>query len=202
VAEVAARRAAETDHRTAALNTLAGSATLPEHFELLDREAESNVDLAWRVLIRRASLGRYDETAVEAVLARDPDPEAVVRSYAVRAASPSAEAKAEAWARVFHERVVPPGPPLSEMAAAFWRPVQHHLLAPWADRYLDEVTSLRGEGMMTTLSLVGAMVPVTGDDDWPDRAQAAARADGVDPVVRNSVLTAADTLSRMLRARS
>jgi aminopeptidase N len=202
VAEVAARRAAETDHRTAALNALARSASSPAHFELLDRESETNPDLGWRVLIRRASLGRYDEEAVAALLERDPDPDAVVRSYAVRAARPTAEAKAEAWARVFEERVVPPGQPLSEVAGAFWRPVQHHLLTPWADRYLEVVTSLHGEGMMATFSLVNAMVPVTGDDDWPDRARAAAEAEGVDPMVRNALLTAADTLSRMLRARS
>jgi hypothetical protein len=56
--------------------------------------------------------------------------------------------------------------------------------------------------MLATFSLVNAMVPVTGDDDWPDRARAAAEAEGVDPMVRNALLTAADTLSRMLRARS
>jgi aminopeptidase N len=202
VAEVAARRAAETDHRSAALNALARSATTPAHFELLDREAATDPDLAWRVLVRRASLGRYDDAAVEALLERDPDPDAQARSHAVRAARPTAEAKAEAWSRVFEERDVPLGPPLQEMAAAFWRPVQHHLLVPWADRYLEVVTSLHGEGMLATLSLVKMMVPVTGDDDWPDRARAAADAEGVDPMVRNTLLTAADTLSRMLRAKS
>jgi aminopeptidase N len=202
VAEVAVRRAAETDHRTAALRTLARAATSPAHFALLDRETESDLDLAWRVLTRRASLGRYDEEAVQALLARDPDPDAKVRSFAVSAACPTAEAKAEAWARVFDERVVPPGEALGELAAAFWQPVQHHLLAPWADRYLEVVTTMRGEGMMATLSLVRTMAPVIGDDDWPDRARAAARADGVDPLVRNQLLTAADSLARMIRAKA
>jgi aminopeptidase N len=202
VALVAARRAAETDHRAAALNALARSAALPAHFDLLDRESATNVDLAWRVLARRASLGRFDEEAVAALLERDPDPDAVVRSYAVRAACPTEEAKAETWSLVFEDRAVPPGPPLQEVAGAFWQPVQHHLLVPWADRYLDVVTSLRGEGMLATLSLVKTMVPVTAAHDWPDRALAAAEADGVDPLVRNALLTAADTLGRMLRARA
>lgn len=202
VADVAARRAAETDHRAAALNALARSAAAPAHFALLDQEAAGNHDLAWRTLIRRASLGAYDEAAVDALLERDPDPDAAVRSYAVRAARPSAEAKAEAWSRVFDERAVPPGPPLQELAAAFWRPVQHHLLLPWADRYLEVVTSLRGEGMLTTLSLVRSMVPVTADDGWPQRARSAAGVEGVDPLVRNVLLTAADTLTRMVRARA
>lgn len=202
VADVAARRAAETDHRVAALNALARSAATPAHFALLEQEAADNHDLAWRTLIRRASLGGYDEAAVDALLERDPDPDAAVRSYAVRAARPSAEAKAEAWSQVFDERAVSPGPPLQELATAFWRPVQHHLLLPWADRYLEVVTSLRGEGMLATLSLVRTMVPVTGDDEWPARARSAAAADGVDPLVRNSLLTSADMLTRMFQARA
>ena len=128
VAEVAVRRADETDHRTAALKILAASATKPEQFELLEREGEADVDLAWRTMIRLASLGRYDEAAVQALLERDPDPEAAVRAIAVRAARPHAEAKEEAWHRVFVDRAVPAGPPLNEVAGAFWRPVQHDLL--------------------------------------------------------------------------
>ena len=201
VAQVAAQRAAETDHRAAALNTLARAASAPEHFDLLDRESESNVDLAWRVLIRRSSLGKYDEEWVRALLDRDPDPDAEVRSYAVKAAFPSVEAKEEAWSRIFEQRAVPPGPPLGEVAGAFWRPVQHHLLVPWADRYLEVVTALRGEGMLATLSLVKTMLPVIADDDWPDRARTAADGEGVDPMVRNTLLTGADSLDRMLRAK-
>ena len=56
---------AETDHRRPPSTRWPGPPTSPEHFELLDRESESNVDLAWRVLTRRASLGRYDEEAVQ-----------------------------------------------------------------------------------------------------------------------------------------
>ncbi len=202
VAEVAARRAAETDHRTAALNTLARAAISSEHFELLDREADANPDLAWRVLIRRASLGKHDVDAALALAERDPDPDAHLRAYAVSAAVPTEEAKQEAWTRIFEERVVPPGPALSEVAGAFWRPVQHHLLAGWADRYLDEVTRLRAGGMVATLSLVRTMAPLVADDSWPDRARATAEAEGVDPLVRNRLLIASDTMARMIRAKS
>ena len=202
VAEIAAHRAEETDHRKAALRTLAAAAGRPEHFELLDQESGSDVDLAWRVLTRRASLGRYDAEAVEALLARDPDPEAGVRAVAVGAARPTAEAKEEAWARVFDDRDVPAGEPLSEVARAFWRPVQHELLVPWADRYLEQVVALQGEGMLATLSLVTAMQPTTCADDWPDRAHELARRPDTDSLVGNTLLTVADTLSRVLRARS
>ena len=154
------------------------------------------------MLTRRASLGRYDEDAVQALLDRDPDPDAEVRSFAVSAARPTAEAKAEAWARVFDERAVPPGEALGEMAAAFWQPVQHHLLAPWADRYLEVVDrdARRGDA--------GHAEPGP-DDGAGHRATTTGRtgpappasADGVDPLVRNQLLTAADSLARMIRAK-
>jgi aminopeptidase N len=202
LADVAARRADETDHRSAALKTLAASASKPEHFERLEREAAGDNDLAWRVLTRRASLGRHDADAVRALLDSDPDPEAQVRAWSVAAARPTAESKEEAWARIFEERAIPAGPPLAAMAQAFWRPVQHDLLVPWADRYLEHLASLQSEGMMATLSLIGAMAPTTCADDWPDRAREVANQDGTDPLVRNRLLTTADTLSRVLRARS
>ena len=64
------------------------------------------------------------------------------------------------------------------------------------------LASLQGEGMMATLSLVGAMQPTTCDDDWPDRAREVAERPETDPLVRNTLLTAADTMGRVIRARA
>ena len=91
--------------------------------------------------MRRASLGRYDEAAVEELLERDPDPDAHLRACGVSAARPLEDAKARpgsgsgASARAGR-------PPLLAFARCFWRPVQHELMVPWAHRYLDEVTAL------------------------------------------------------------
>jgi aminopeptidase N len=202
VAEVAAARADEPELRTAALRTLAASASRVEHFELLDAESTSNTDLAWRVMTRRASLGRFDEDAVQDLLDRDPDPEAHVRALGVTAARPVEEAKAEAWKQIWEDRVVPAGPPTAEIANAFWRPVQHTLLVPWAYRYLDELESLQAGGMMAAMSQVRAMLPTTCDPAWLDRAREIANADGTDPLARATLLTGADTLERVLHARS
>ena len=76
LAEVAAGLADDPDLTTPALRTLAAAASTDEHLALLDRAAGSDVDLAWRVAIRRAAIGRYDEDTVEALLERDPDPDA------------------------------------------------------------------------------------------------------------------------------
>ena len=153
-------------------------------------------------MIRRASLGRYDEAAVQALLERDPDPEAGVRAIAVRAARPTRGGQGGGVAPGLRRPRRPAGPPLDEVAGAFWRPVQHDLLVPWADRYLEQVTALDSEGMMATLSLIGTMQPATCSDDWPSRAQEHAERPETDPMVRNRLLTAADTLSRVLRARA
>ena len=76
LAEVAGRLAEDPDHTTAALRTLAASASSAEHFTRLDEAAAADIDLAWRVATRRAALGQYDEDAVESLLQRDPEDEA------------------------------------------------------------------------------------------------------------------------------
>jgi aminopeptidase N len=202
LAEVAVARADEPDHRTAALHTLAWSASQPEHFDLLDAAAADDVDLAWRVMVRRASLGRYDEAAVAELLARDPDPDAHLRGWGVAAARPVEEAKAEAWERFWRDRAVPAGAPLIEFSRCFWRPVQHELLVPWAHRFLDEVTNLSGGGLLALGGMVRHMRPTTCDEDWLDRASDLADSPDVQPVVRTGLQIAVDSLSRVLRARS
>jgi aminopeptidase N len=202
VADVAVRRADEPEHRTAALKTLAWTASTPEQFDLLDEAGADDVDLAWRVMVRRASLGRYDEAAVQALLERDPDPEAHLRAYGVTAARPLEEAKAEVWQRFWIDRSIPAGPPVAEFARCFWRPVQQELMVPWAHRYLDEVEVLGTEGLLAIGGKVRLMMPTTCDQAWLDRARDMAEADGVFPVVRTELLLAVDTLTRVLDART
>jgi len=202
LAEVAAARADQPEHRLPALQTLAAAATAPEHFELLDAAATDDVDLAWRVEVRRASLGRYDEAAVAALLARDPDPDARVRAWGVSAARPLEEAKAEAWDRVWRERAVPAGQPLVDFAQCFWRPVQHELVLPWAHRYLDEVAEVSGGGLLALSGLVRHMRPTTADQEWLGRAQDLTEGDALAPAIRTVVRIVADQLTRMLDARA
>ena len=202
VAAVAASRADEPDHRTPALQTLAWSASTPEHFALLDEAAADDVDLAWRVMVRRASLGRYDEAAVDELLARDPDPEAHLRAWGVSAARPLEEAKAEAWERVWRDRAIPSGFPVIDFARCFWRPVQHELMVPWAHRYLDELTQLRAGGLLALGGLVRHMRPTTCDEAWLERAQDLADGGELAPAIRTVLLLAIDTLARVLDART
>jgi aminopeptidase N len=154
------------------------------------------------VQVRRASLGRYDEAAVDDLLERDPDPDAHLRAWGVSAARPTEDAKAEAWERVWRGRSVPAGLPLIDFARCFWRPVQHELLVPWAHRYLDEATTLSGGGLLQLGGVVRHMKPTTCDAAWLDHAQDVAHREGLAPVVRTELLIAADLLTRVLDART
>jgi aminopeptidase N len=201
---LAGRAAVLADHpdlSSPALRTLAASALEEEHFRLLDDASADDVDLAWRVLVRRAALGDHDPAAVESLLERDPDPDAWVRGLSVTAARDDEDAKAEVWAHLFEKRSVPSGAPMVGVAQAFWRPTQSDVLVPWAHRYLDELERLPAGGLLAAAGLIQVTFPSVGDQEFLDRGRAMAAEPGQDPTVRTTLLKGTDTLARMLRAR-
>ena len=105
LAEVAAARADDPEHRTAALHTLAWAASTPEHFDAARRRGgrrrRPGLAGAWSVAPRSAGTTRTRSTAL---LERDPDPDAHLRACGVSAARPVEEAKAEAWERFWRDR--------------------------------------------------------------------------------------------------
>ncbi|MGH3345719.1 MAG: aminopeptidase N [Nocardioides sp.] len=201
VADQALALSRDQEQRRPALNVLATCASTPVHDEALDEAAGDDVDLAWRVAIRRAERGVLPDGVVEDLIARDPDPDASARAVAVKAARPEAATKAEVWHELFDKRSVPAGYPTFHVAKAFWRPAQGDLLLPWADRYLEEMRTLSG-GLLAILSMVRSMYPIVGDGAFVARSLELAEAPGTDPTVRGALLTGADTLSRMLKARN
>jgi aminopeptidase N len=202
LADLSDRLADDPNQTTPALRTLAASASSPEHFARLDEAAASDVDLAWRIATRRAALGEYDEGTVESLLARDPDPDAGVRALSVRTARPEPGAKDEAWIELFEKRNIPGGSMLGAMIRAFWQPQQEDVLLPYADRFLDEIPSLAGGGMLAVFGLMFGMFPQVGDDAFVQRAQGMAADPGCDPTVRAALLIGTDALARMERSRA
>jgi aminopeptidase N len=202
LAEVSATLAGDPDLATPALRTLAAAASSDEHLGRLDDAARSDIDLAWRVATRRAALGRYDESTVEALLERDPDPDAPIRALVVRTARPHGEAKDEAWSELYEKKKVPGGPMLGSLVRAFWQPEQDDVLLPYADRFLDELPRLAGGGMLTVFGLMFGMFPQVADDAFLGRARALAEDPACDPTVRAAVLIGTDLLTRRERARA
>jgi aminopeptidase N len=200
VAERATDLATSPDLRKPALRTLAATGSL-DQLGPLEAAAGDDVDLHWQLLTQRAALGAHDEADVAALQAADPDPDSAVRAQIVRAAQPSAEAKAAAWQLATVERGVPSGPLLRDFSRAFWRPEQAAVLRPYCDAYLDFVLALPPGAMLSVLGLIGNLYPEIGDAAFLERAGAAAADPATNPTVRTALLTDSDGLTRRLRAR-
>ena len=201
-AEVAAAcRSLATDpgRRQVALRGLARTATTADDLAWLRQQAGDDVDLHWRALIREAELGGDIAAESDLLLARDPDPDAWLRALTVRAALPDAGTKAEVWQQLVADRTVPVNT-VGLVAAAFWRPGQDALLAPYAERYLEALPKLHQGGMILAMSYTQRLFPPHAiDATYIERARRASQ-EAV-PVVRKTLLERSDEVSRMLRAR-
>ena len=185
--------------RQSALRTLAQTAAGEEDLAELCEQAGDDLDLQWYVLQRRAELGEVDTHAVQALQARDPDPDAWIRALCVRASSPSAEAKEEAWTALV-ERTAPIQAAHS-VSAAFWRPGQDAVLAPYAGRYIEALPTLHEGGMIPGLALSATLFPVFAiDEAWVRHAREVAAAQAA-PVVVGALTERSEEVLRMVRTR-
>jgi aminopeptidase N len=199
VAAASAALATDPDRRQVALRTLARTAGDVDALAALTADAGDDVDLRWRVLVRKSELG--GDTAAEArrLLAEDQDPDAGLRALAVRAAAPDPGEKAEIW-RMLTGRAVPIGA-FGRVADAFWRPGQEEVLSPYAERFVELLPALHRGGMILAMSYSRRLFPLFGiDEKFLDQAESAAAQAA--PVVRKTVLERADEVRRMLRSRS
>ena len=186
--------------RHSALRVLALTATGEADLDTIREQAGDDLDLQWYVLQRRAELGEVDTDAVQALQERDPDPDAWIRGLCVRAASPVAEAKEEAWTALV-ERAVPIQSART-VATAFWRPGQDDVLAPYAERYIEAVPTLHEGGMIPGLALSFSLFPVFAiDEAWVAHVREVA-ADRAAPVVVSALTERSEEVLRMVRTRA
>ncbi|GAA1671580.1 aminopeptidase N [Kribbella yunnanensis] len=192
-------RALGPEFRKPALRSFARTAVDAEQVEWLQSEAGEDVDLQWRALVRKAQLGVPVATEADALLAKDPDPEAWVSRLQVQAATPDAAEKAAAWHRIVTERAVPLASAY-QVATPFWSAGQDDLLKPYAERYLELVPTFHEGGGVAATAYTRALFPLYGvGRAYVDRAEALAAQSG--PVVRTNLLDRSDRLRRMLRSR-
>ncbi|MDV9175554.1 aminopeptidase N [Streptomyces sp. W16] len=200
VAAACLRLADDPGRRQVALRGLARTATTRDDLGRLREGAGADVDLHWRALVRDAELGGEVISESELLLARDPDPDAWTRALTVRAALPDAATKAEVWQRLAMDRAVPINS-VRLVAAAFWRPGQDELLAPYAERYLEAIPKLHQGGMLLAMGYTHHLFPLHAiDPAYIERAREASQ-EAV-PVVRTTLLERSDEVSRMLRTRA
>jgi aminopeptidase N len=201
VADVAATLATEPEHALPALRTLAACATTDAHFALLDGATGDDIDLAWRVLTRRAELDRHNPAAVTALAERDPDPESWVSALMVQAARPETSAKEKVWQAVMVDQRVPSVETFYDLVTAFWRPSQRDMLQPFTLRFLEAIRSPRG-GMLNVFQMLAMYPGPVGDAAFLQAARELADDAGVSPTVTQSIRASNDRLARQLVARA
>ncbi|MEV0278349.1 aminopeptidase N [Streptomyces sp. NPDC050610] len=123
--------AARTDEQ---LDLIAGVLAGTETVEGLTVDAE----LRWALLWRLAATGRADEQAIAAELERDRTSAGELHAATARAARPTAEAKAEAWASVVESDKLP-NSVQEAVIGGFLQTDQRELLAPYTEKYFAAV---------------------------------------------------------------
>ncbi|QZY28299.1 aminopeptidase N [Nocardioides coralli] len=97
-------------------------------------------DLRWVLLTGLARVGRVEEAEIAAELERDRTISGQEHAAAARAARPTAEAKAAAWAAVLDRDT--PNETSRSIVFSFMRPDQADVLEPYLERYLEAAETL------------------------------------------------------------
>ncbi|GAA2918078.1 aminopeptidase N [Streptomyces mexicanus] len=146
-ATLAHLRAAEpgSDHQLAWARAFAATARTPEQLDLLVSLLEGtetieglvvDTELRWAFVQRLAAVGRFDEAEIAGEYERDRTAAGERHAATARAARPTDEAKAEAWASVIDSDKLP-NAVQEAVIAGFVQTDQRELLAPYTDRYFE-----------------------------------------------------------------
>ncbi|GHF35818.1 aminopeptidase N [Streptomyces mashuensis] len=142
-----------SDHQLAWARAFAAAARTDEQLDLLAGllDGSSTVEglvvdteLRWDLLIRLAATGRADEQAIAAELERDRTSAGEQHAAYARAALPTAEAKARAWASVIDSGDLPNAVQES-VIGGFQQADQRELIAPYAEKYFAVVEDVWGK---------------------------------------------------------
>ncbi|MEU6536428.1 aminopeptidase N [Streptomyces sp. NPDC047000] len=151
-ATLAHLRAAEpgSDHQLAWARAFTATARTPEQLDLLEGLLDGthtvdglvvDTELRWAFVQRLAAVGRFDETEIAGEYERDRTAAGERHAATARAARPTAEAKAEAWASVIESDKLPNA--LQEaVIVGFVQTDQRELLAPYTEKYFEVVKGI------------------------------------------------------------
>jgi len=200
VADLCLQVAEVPERSVVGLRGFARVATTPVQLDELTSRATDR-DLRWRRLERLAALGAADRQDIDAFEREDQVPDAWLRALRARAGLPDRTAKEETWQAVFEKGEVP-AHSFRLVGTQFWQPGHDQLLAPFAERFLEQLPAMAATGLLWAHALTRGMFPTTGvDGAWLERADALARSGRLAPVVANAVLERSDLTRRMWLAR-
>ncbi|MEU6470735.1 aminopeptidase N [Streptomyces massasporeus] len=139
-----------SDHQLAWARAFAATARTPEQLDLLDALLDGSqtieglavdTELRWAFVQRLAAVGRFDEAEIAGEYERDRTAAGERHATTARAARPTAEAKAEAWASVVESDKLP-NAVQEAVIAGFVQTDQREVLAPYAEQYFEVVKDI------------------------------------------------------------
>ncbi len=200
-----------SDHQLAFARALSGVAASEAHLDLvaglLDGTREIpglsiDTDLRWTLLRRLVSTGRAGADAVDAELASDATASGQRQAATVRAAQPTAEAKAQAWATVVDTDALPNALQTATIAG-FMDPDQPAVLRPYVERYfaqVGEVWESRTTEMATNI-VIGLYPTMFVGPDVVERTEAYLAQHDPAPALRRLLTEGRDGVQRAMRCR-
>jgi aminopeptidase N len=138
------------DHQLAWARAFAATARTPEQLDLLEALLEGrgtieglavDTELRWAFVQRLAAVGRFDDAEIAAEYERDKTAAGERHAATARAARPTEEAKAEAWASVVESDKLP-NAVQEAVIGGFVQTDQRELLAPYTDKYFAVVKEI------------------------------------------------------------
>ncbi|MFJ5233906.1 aminopeptidase N [Kitasatospora sp. NPDC088391] len=212
-AETALREApAGSDHQLAWARTLAAVARTDGQLDLLAGLLDGtetveglavDTELRWTLLVRLAATGRADEAAIEAELVRDNTSSGQEHAATCRAARPTAEAKAAAWASVVDSDALT-NYVQEAVIAGFQQADQRELINGYAEKYFASVKQVwETRSHEISQQIIGGLYPsyavsqstLDATDAWLASADPA-------PALRRQVIEARAGVERALKAQS
>ncbi|WP_130798448.1 aminopeptidase N [Streptomyces otsuchiensis] len=203
---------AGSDHQLAWARAFAATARTGEQLDLLNALLDGgatieglaiDTELRWAFVQRLAATGRADDGAVEAELKRDATAAGERHAAAALSARPTAEAKAEAWAKVVESDTLPNA--LQEsVIGGFVQTDQRELLAQYRDKYfaaLSGVWESRSHEMAQQIA-IGLYPTLDVSEDTLKATDAWLASSSPSAALRRLVTESRAGVERALRARA
>ncbi|WP_037605204.1 aminopeptidase N [Streptacidiphilus rugosus] len=201
-----------SDHQLAWARAFAASASSEEHLALLsgllDGSAEIeglavDTELRWALLERLSARGVADETAVVDELGRDATAAGEAHAATCRAARPTTEAKAAAWASVVEAETLT-NTVQEAVIAGFVQTDQQELLAPWTEKYFAAIKGIfeQRSHEMGQQIIVGLYPAIQVSQETLDLTDAWLAANDPAPALRRMVVESRSGVERALRAQA
>ncbi|MFE7900872.1 aminopeptidase N [Streptomyces sp. NPDC057424] len=200
-----------SDHQLAWARAFAATARTPEQLDVLDALLDGSqtveglvvdTELRWAFVQRLAAVGRFDEAEISGEYDRDRTAAGERHAATARAARPTPEAKAEAWASVVDSDKLP-NAVQEAVIGGFVQTDQREVLAPYADRYFEVVKDIwesRSHEMAQQIA-VGLYPTVQVSQETLDRTDAWLASAEPNAALRRLVSESRAGVERALRAQ-